>query len=766
LLLAALKNSCHATKDATIKLICCKWIKVTRFNPIELLKLLGVIEHEEECEKVVQVLLDVSSSPSDCPELAELSDPEIRAFRASMEKSLVELVEPNQVCETESLFLSRIACSYVPKAPSASRKQCDDCVGKVVPDIPILCEIFQGHAVRLIEAITTGDPDTEDVECFVCLQLLSLAKTAGLQEEGSRRHFAAVMKRLLASGDTPDDLVEGCVQALFASHDQEEGCLEVILEIISDISTARKDDRLSSGGEEDEESANGDVDEQRRVLRILSILSIVLETVSPAVASNPLVEDFAQHIVPAVTHANSLVREAGVSCFGKLGLFTNSGTISAEFKPILLKVASNEREKVEIRGQAVLALSDWAMLFPDVLEPCAIHKTDDDVESEEVVSFGDLIQRLLGHSLPAVAAIGAEVAAKLLFTGRLSDSTLLAHLLLLFFDVNNENADVMADTGNNDEIKEVGSPVRLQQLLSLFFPAYCLKSELGRDAMVGSIGCLLELANRKPPKKSKGKGKTKKAAPVPIVKILEYVCSVAEAGRAAASNAAAECSKKTRGAAPLLTPREGDTPSTEEEERPPAPASPTLLTCIQVAMYLGIEASNLTTTIVRALCKFLASHGGNDIDIDVEPYEDLVRLKEHMEELGMAIIDGTSLKSLATVNELLADVQSDDEGAGDETESENEALDEDEAGDTEDEGPIPSPSKQQRHRTPSSVLDPTTTLMESLTALSVQDKENVPSLTQRKTGKTPATTTTGRRSSRASTRTSNASTVSILESLG
>jgi hypothetical protein len=242
---------------------------------------------------------------------------------------------------------------------------------------------------------------------------------------------------------------------------------------------------------------------------------------------------------------------------------------------------------------------------------------------------------------------------------------------------------------------------------------------------------------------------------------------VAEAGRAAARNAAAESSKKARGAVPFLTPHEGATPSQEEEERPPTGASPALLACIQVTLYLGIEASNLTTTMVRSLCKFLASHDGNDIDIDVEPYEDLVRLKEHMEELGMTITDGTSLKSLATVNELLADVQSDDEGAGDETESENEALDEDEAGDTEDEEPTTPPSKQQRHRTPSSVLDPSNGLMESLTALSVQDKENVPSRTQRKSGKTPATTTTtGRRSSRASTRTSNASTVSILESLG
>ena len=45
-----------------MKLICSTWMKAAKFNPVNLLKLMGVIINEEECEKGMKVILDVARS--------------------------------------------------------------------------------------------------------------------------------------------------------------------------------------------------------------------------------------------------------------------------------------------------------------------------------------------------------------------------------------------------------------------------------------------------------------------------------------------------------------------------------------------------------------------------------------------------------------------------------------------------------------------------------------------------------------------------------
>jgi hypothetical protein len=59
----------------------------------------------------------------------------------------------------------------------------------------------------------------------------------------------------------------------------------------------------------------------------------------------------------------------------------------AEFKPILLKVAVNEKEKLEIRSQALLALSDWSLLFSEILQPCQV--------ADDTVSFLDIVKEMI-----------------------------------------------------------------------------------------------------------------------------------------------------------------------------------------------------------------------------------------------------------------------------------------------------------------------------------------------------------------------------------
>jgi condensin complex subunit 3 len=256
---------------------------------------MGASVNEEECEKAVGVVLETARS-GDKAVLNELSDPEIRAFRASVDKHMVQLSDSGVTFSAEEIFFARIACATAQESMALTPVQKDEIVNKVAPDIPVVCEIFQRHSLRLIQALQEGDTESEDEECFICLQLLHLAKIAGLHEEGSRRHFSSVMKGILSSRETPDDLVEGCVESLRAAHEYENEFLETISQIVSDISGA-------------EDDSPNEV-ESLRTLRILSILTIVLETSSSKISSHPLLQDFVEIIVSSVANSNSLVREA------------------------------------------------------------------------------------------------------------------------------------------------------------------------------------------------------------------------------------------------------------------------------------------------------------------------------------------------------------------------------------------------------------------------------------------------------------------------
>jgi condensin complex subunit 3 len=349
-----------------------------------------------------------------------------------------------------------------------------------------------------------------------------------------------------------------------------------------------------------------------------------------------------------------------VGCFGKLGLFTQEDTILNEFKPILLEVASHSDERMEIRAQALLALSDWSMLFSDVLKPCDI--------GDKTVSFSKLVADLMSNSRTAAVCIAAEVAAKLLFSGRVCDSAWLAQLLAIFFDP--RMADLMEE--DDGDIKEVGSPVRLQQLLTIFFPAYSMKSELGRDALVGSILPLLELIYFQPPKTGqKGKKASKKKVIWPVVKMISYACSMADMGKPTQSDDATVVQADEAGDGADATQRASV--ATKEVVQC---NSTSLLASVQIAEFLAKHGEDITVTTLRALCKLL---GASDFDVEQEDLNKLEDLKRNLEELGMLITDATSLRSLSDLNELLSDIQVDDEeeeGAPSEDEDEENAGEE------------------------------------------------------------------------------------------
>lgn len=573
-----------------MKLIVVDWMKAVNFDLLELMRQLNVVDFEASCEKVISTVLEVSDE-----QMTDLfSEAEVMRFKRAISEGTRELVLKNQVLEVERVFLMK---SRRLQAEKLSAQQKEKMLSELLPDIPVVCEMFELHASALMKAITE-DKDFEIINRLVsiCLNLLALVDTGDI-EEGSRMLLKSAMKGMLVSVVTPDDLVEGCIETLKKIHVLESEFWESVAETVETLHAEEEDELV-----------------ENRQLRILSILGIVLEQSSSGLAHSPQVDTFAAHIVPSVTHSNELVREAAVICFGKLGLFTKEETVMSELKPLLLQIASSENEHLAIRAQATLALCDWSMAFAETLSPCSLEDRE--------ISFSDLVGEFMSHSELALVCIAAEAACKLLFRGRVCQSSWLAQILMLYFDprLTSENME------EENDAKEVGSPVRLQQILTHFFPHYCIRSEAGRYALMGSVGIVLDMMLSKENGKKKRGTKT-----TPVVKMLDFVLSTVDA----ADLALVESGKKEE--------------ATSENEV----TSPRLLVAIQVATFIRRKNQDFGVTLLRILSKYL---GGTDLKLEREKTEDLKILADLMEDLGNEIMDDASLQHYDALNDLLEEV--------------------------------------------------------------------------------------------------------------
>lgn len=485
-----LTKRCMATHAKTVQLLCTNWLKLTRFDPIALLDHLNPVLNESICEEVSRVLIriasmiDLEDGPSDRGvELVRehFGGPEIRSLiqivlkRLNIVADSSEGVTANNGVVDENVVIGGLT----PSMALFLRVRCEvssstDVVAGIITDVPTLCSQLNTHIDKLIdfnsddEIYDEMDEDEaaahEDAQAFVCLQLMHMARSSELhREEGSRRHFITIMRRIMARLATPDDLVEACVKAMASAHDKESQFLQTISEILADV-------------EDDDTFQNKDLDPRAlvivRQMRIIAILSIVLESVSGNVTSHPILDTFFQHLSPAITSKNAIVREHGVICLSKFCLLSGEDKVLNEFRPLLLTIAGSVEERVEVRAQAALALCDLALIHERMLlveeekEEDATAVGNARNSSSTMPSFMGMLLEMLGHSKPGIVIIAAEIAAKLLLARRITDPTIIAWLVLIYFDSSLMNQDdEYADNGSAEEaVKKVGSPVRLQQV--------------------------------------------------------------------------------------------------------------------------------------------------------------------------------------------------------------------------------------------------------------------------------------------------------------
>ena len=480
-----------------MELLIANWLRAAKFDPILLLDRLDPVLNESACEEVARVLLRVASA-IDREGAAEggvelvrehFGGPEIRSLIQNvLKRRTIVDVDANAAIDDEDRDgRRRGVVGMSPGTALFLRVRCEmssstEAVAEIIADVPTLCNLLNSHIDELIEFHNDDDEDDmdedeaaayEDGQNFVCLQLMHMARSSELhREEGSRRHFVSIMRRILARLATPDDLVEACVKAMASAHDKESQFLQTISEILADV-------------EDDDTYQSKDLDPRAivivRQMRIIAILSIVLESVSGNVTSHPILDTFFEHLSPAITSKNAVVREHGVVCLSKFCLLSGEDKVMGEFRPLLMTIAGSVDERVEVRAQAALALCDLALIHERMLlvpTTGGVNPAEDPLMPARVPSFKDMLLEMLGHAKPGIVIIAAEIAAKLLLSGRLNDPTLIAWLVLLYFDsslaaTDREGEDV-DDGGAEEAAKKVGSPVRLQQVRSLSVLLLCM----------------------------------------------------------------------------------------------------------------------------------------------------------------------------------------------------------------------------------------------------------------------------------------------------
>ena len=282
-------------------------MKTLKFDPIALLRLLDPINDESVCATATRTVIGAATNDDTLNAcLSHLSNPEVRAYRESVFDAIkVEREDdPNEggndaPLDPATAFYLRVVCEYTKDSTAMSASEKNEVLGNLLPDVPALCSVVQKHLGRLVGSIRTSanrqeeededneeeDEDNEEAaqfeedQAFICLQLLQLVKCADLQEEGSRRHLVSILYGMLTSQETPDDLVETCIRTIALAHDTENQFLQTISEVIDEI----KDQSVAVDREkfdEDEDASAENNQDKFCQIRILSILSIVLEQVS------------------------------------------------------------------------------------------------------------------------------------------------------------------------------------------------------------------------------------------------------------------------------------------------------------------------------------------------------------------------------------------------------------------------------------------------------------------------------------------------------
>jgi hypothetical protein len=177
-------------------------------------------------------------------------------------------------------------------------------------------------------------------------------------------------------------------------------------------------------------------------------------------------------IIESISQPDADVRRSAMSCLGLICLI--SEPLCDKFREIIFQVASGDFEEVVIRCEALQSLVDISLVYSE--------------KYKDNTDLCNVLVRLQQKGDPDLIRLASESAAKLLHSKSMSDSRLFSNLIKFFFLSELLPIDNVFSV---DETIEFGSPIRLQQFLSLFLKSFMFSASNCKKVVLDSISQLI-----------------------------------------------------------------------------------------------------------------------------------------------------------------------------------------------------------------------------------------------------------------------------------
>ncbi len=513
-----LRDESMSVSNAVRRMLCGPWVRSVGGSIARVLDLVDPLEDENVADKAAAVLVSTgwqatSAHMEGKPAPFGLSPEESRTLRSGTRPGCVTLLtslSPSVtllvVSQVETLLdisqsyggvTSTSVCGFMSPAER------EESLEAILPETADLCSLIERASCL---------PGIEDQpeNLYILRLLLRLCRCCDGVDEGGRQRMRLTLGTILRDPNSPNDLMEQSLSCLASINPVKSDFIRLIAEMMSDV--VEEDDADDVTETEDGEPLNPDEHEERRVMRqirALELCSLLLDQTERSLASDVTLENMESTILPAISSPYGIAREIGVTCLGKYCLLGIEAAL--RHRDLLIHVSEAKDEDTGVRACALQSVMDLCLLYGEAflkLEDNLVVNLIEEALRPKLLSFN-------GDEWPqALSAVAAEGAAKLLFCRCIAVKrgpvtcfgyTLMGLLLAAFF-ASGSCADprtlwlLMEEDKNGEQpfdedgpiASQLGSPVRLHQLLSVFFPCFFAMPEPdGLHAIISSVPPML-----------------------------------------------------------------------------------------------------------------------------------------------------------------------------------------------------------------------------------------------------------------------------------
>ena len=436
-------TACHNVAVGLVQ----KWATSLDNRVPKLLQLMGMtrVQNASAVELVGNALIDIVENAGNNP------------FPASHGlKSAVRDDKPKWDGEVGQLSASEILwaqlrCEYARKnfAPAAA----EEIMSHLVPDMVVICT--QLAAAHSREELTTKDSLKLSMK-----SLLKMTKFLDAADVSGGQELTKVCETMLVDIQLPEELVEAVLDAwLRGLGKADNATIMQSITLLSEKFGQILENEDSTASEFDEETL-----EVLAATRGLQLVSWALRKGTNGSDNNQqLSTTFYQFAIDSLQSTSPDMRRLAVECIGMMSL--SSKDLCTCNRDILVQVAAQDLEEVEVRDQALKAIVDVATVHPSLFE--------------NDIMVSNLLCRIMRDTdgvftSPSLRLNAVESAAKLLFSRTLNDPRLFSMVLQIFFI-----PSLLGATGNDGADEETESSSenaekmdRLQQFLNIFFQSF------------------------------------------------------------------------------------------------------------------------------------------------------------------------------------------------------------------------------------------------------------------------------------------------------